>query len=359
MRRWVCLVLLLLTAACHKAADAPTATNLDDINLGDTVEDPAYAAPGEALARTVSASAIGEMVPVVSMQTIDGDTIDLGEIYGNKPVYIKFWATWCVPCRQQTPAFEKAYQTYGDKLEVIALNIGLSDDEASVRKFRDMYGMTMPIVMDDGHLAQLFDLRVTPQHVLIGKDARIAYIGHAENQALADAIARVVNQQGSADVQLAPMQPAATVFKIGDTITGLELTTSSGVRFPLRGDGPERIRAVVFFSSWCEWYLEKTRPGTARACARVREEIEELARQASNIDWLGVAGGPWSTAEDLADYQNNNKVSIPIGLDVSGTLFRALDVRDIPTVVLIDGAGKVLQVIGPEIDLKDAIARDT
>ncbi len=71
MRRWVCLVLLLLTAACHKAADAPTATNLDDINLGDTVEDPAYAAPGEALARTVSASAIGEMVPVVSMQTID------------------------------------------------------------------------------------------------------------------------------------------------------------------------------------------------------------------------------------------------------------------------------------------------
>lgn len=41
------------------------------------------------------------------------------------------------------------------------------------------------------------------------------------------------------------------------------------------------------------------------------------------------------------------------------TLFRALDVRDIPTVVLIDGAGKVLQVIGPETDLKDAIARDT
>ena len=159
-----------------------------------------------------------------------------------------------------------------------------------------------------------------------------------------------------ADNQSTP-PPQDPVFKVGDTVPGFAVTTTAGATVPLKGNGPGRVRAVVFLSSWCEWYLEKTRPETAKACARVRLDVETLSRQRNNIDWVGVAGGPWATAADLADYQAKHKVSLPIGLDVSGKLFRAFGIRDIPTIILIDATGKVLRVIGPKTDnLKAAIS---
>jgi hypothetical protein len=36
--------------------------------------------------------------------------------------------------------------------------------------FRRESGITMPIVIDDGSLGEAFRLRVTPQHVVIGRD---------------------------------------------------------------------------------------------------------------------------------------------------------------------------------------------
>jgi len=44
--------------------------------------------------------------------------------------------------------------------------------------------LTMPIVFDDGRLGEAFHLRVTPQHVIIGKDGRIQYVGWLADQRL-------------------------------------------------------------------------------------------------------------------------------------------------------------------------------
>ncbi len=366
MRIILCSALLLLGTACQQskpsgnatqtvAADGLTATDFSAVNLSDTTEDPAYAAPGEDLAKSAGAALVGKAAPVAIMQTIDGKTIDLGQIYGKKPVYIKFWATWCVPCRQQMPAFEKLQQTMGDKIQLIALDIGLSDDIASIRTFQKKYGITMPIVMDDGHLAQLFNLRVTPQHVLIGRDARFAYFGHAENQALANAVQTVLNQP----VSVAPVAQAAVAeasYKTGDVVSGLATTTTTGAKVALAGAAPGRLRGVMFFSSWCEWYLEKSRPGTAKACGRAREAVEKLSGKDSGVDWVAISGGPWATAQDLADYKKNNKVTVPLALDSSGSLFRAFGIRDIPTVALIDSSGKIVKMVSPaDADLAGAV----
>ena len=57
--------------------------------------------------------------------------------------------------------FEHTYETAGSDLAAIAVDIGLK----------------MPIVFDDGTLDEVFHLRVTPQHVITGKDGRIQYVG--------------------------------------------------------------------------------------------------------------------------------------------------------------------------------------
>ena len=162
--RFLCAV---LAAVAFQAAwagsvappDGKTTANADAASSAqpkpgsaEDVEDPAYAAEGEHLGEAAGAHMIGQPAPPVAVTTIDGEKIDLGALYGKKPVYLKFWATWCVPCRQQMPGFEKIYESLGDKIQIIAVDIGLSDDEASVRAYRKKFGLRMPIVIDDGLL---------------------------------------------------------------------------------------------------------------------------------------------------------------------------------------------------------------
>jgi quercetin dioxygenase-like cupin family protein len=72
--------------------------------------------------------------PDLVLKTIDGKTIDLAKLCGRKPVYLKFWATWCVPCREQMPGFEHDYETLGDRIAFIAVNAGFNDTESAVRQ---------------------------------------------------------------------------------------------------------------------------------------------------------------------------------------------------------------------------------
>ena len=133
------------------------------------------AGSGASRAKLAGKALIGQPGPAAILQTIDGQRIDLASYYGKKPVYLKFWATWCVPCREQMPAFEKAFQQYGDKLAVVAVNAGYSDTETEVKSYRAQHGLHMPIVIDDGSLAASLNLRVTPQHIVIGRDGRIQH----------------------------------------------------------------------------------------------------------------------------------------------------------------------------------------
>ena len=133
---------------------------------------------GEDRAEFAGKALIGQRAPSLKLKTIDGKTIDLGKLYGHKPVYLKFWATWCTYCLAQMPHFERTFETLGNDIEVIAVNTNFNETPQGIASYRDRHGLKMPIVIDDGRLASALNLRVTPQHVLIGRDGRITYVGH-------------------------------------------------------------------------------------------------------------------------------------------------------------------------------------
>src|SRR6266581_3398122 len=155
---------------------------------------------GQQRAEAAGHDLVGSPAPRMVLKTIDGQIIDLGRLYGKKAVYLKFWATWCVPCRQQMPHFERTYESAGSDLAVIAVNAGFNDSIDDVRTYRKQLGIKMPIVIDDGTLGAALNLRVTPQHVVIGRDGRIQYVGHLANDQLDAAVQAARKAPASAAV---------------------------------------------------------------------------------------------------------------------------------------------------------------
>jgi len=305
---------------------------------------------GQQRAEAAGRGIVGAAAPRAVVKTIDGDTIDLGALYGKKAVYLKFWATWCTPCREQMPHFEKVYESAGPDLAVIAVNVGFNDSVEEIQRFRKQHGISMPIVFDgDGRLAAAFHLRVTPQHIVIGRDGRIQYVGHLADERLDAALVAARTSktgQGASPVHSAREAVEGEKWGIGDLMPTAPVKTLGGNSFRLRNAGLQQPTVLVFLSPWCESYLETTRPAVSKQCRIAREQVESL-RSEDHVRWLGVASGLWATPEDLQEYRDKYKVTIPLTLDESGALFREFRVANTPTLIIADSQGKIVRRIEP------------
>jgi thiol-disulfide isomerase/thioredoxin len=301
---------------------------------------------GQQRAQAAGRAILGAAAPRVTLKTIDGAVIDLGSLYGKQAVYLKFWATWCVPCRQQMPHFEHAYETAGTDLAVIAIDVGFNDSIDAIRAYRKKLGITMPIVFDDGSLGAAFHLRVTPTHIVIGRDGRILYVGHLADQALDAALITARAAPAAAGPQppsMANREPAP--IAVGDLLPKQSLRTLDGQRFELRrGAEEQQLTALVFLSPWCESYLATTRPQASANCRSMRAQWSALAAD-PKVRWLGIASGLWANSADLRQYRAEHQVTIPLTLDASGEVFRTFRVNDVPTVLIADARGRVVRRI--------------
>jgi peroxiredoxin len=308
---------------------------------------------GQQRAEAAGRGIVGAPAPRVVVKTIDGDTIDLGALYGKRAVYLKFWATWCTPCREQMPHFEHVYESAGPDLAVIAVNVGFNDSIEEIQRYRKQLGITMPIVFDsDGQLGAAFNLRVTPQHIVIGRNGRIQYVGHLADARLDAALVAARTSGPGQGAPLARSTGAAsegTHFEIGDLMPATPVKTLTGQSFRLRNSDIKQPTVLVFLSPWCESYLATTRPSVSEQCRVAREQVETLKTD-HHVRWLGVASGLWATPEDLQEYRVKYKVTIPLTLDESGALFREFRVTNTPTLVVADSFGKIVRRVDSGAD---------
>ncbi|GAC1445641.1 MAG: hypothetical protein NVSMB52_07490 [Chloroflexota bacterium] len=114
----------------------------------------------------VPAPEAGHLAPDFALKTVAGTSVRLQGLHG-RVVLLNFWATWCKPCRIESPRLEKWYRQLRDRgLTVIGVNA--QEGTSDVKPFLQRYGLAYPIVLDtNGGLMAKYNVTGLPTSVLI------------------------------------------------------------------------------------------------------------------------------------------------------------------------------------------------
>jgi hypothetical protein len=207
--------------------------------------------------------------------------------------------------------------------------------------------MRMPVAIDDGSLGSWLSMEATPFHLVIGRDGKVAYVGHQDGPQLDAAIQRVLaGTANSTPVRTVTVETISTLHP-GDVVPAFELRDANDAPVRFASGSTGRPRAVLFTATWCESYLKTTEPETVEACRRSREQVDALS-QNGRVEWLGIVAHLWTTPKTLAAYETRMKPRVPMAVDSDGKAFRLFGVRRLPALALIGSDGRLLQVVGPD-----------
>jgi thiol-disulfide isomerase/thioredoxin len=114
----------------------------------------------------------------LAFTAVDGRQVDTARLRG-KIVLLDFWATWCVPCKQEMPNVIADYGKYHDKgLEVIGISLDRQADRQKLIDYCSEHGMPWPEYFDgklwDNDVARKYAIGSIPGTFLLGEDGRIA-----------------------------------------------------------------------------------------------------------------------------------------------------------------------------------------
>ena len=125
---------------------------------------------------------VNRSAPDFALPGLNGETVRLSD-YKGKVVVINFWGSWCVPCKEETPALQRVYQKLREQGLVI-VGVDLRNQErpgaegdANVRNFLNQYGVTYPIALDvNGDVARAFRIYPIPTSFFVDPTGTIRYM---------------------------------------------------------------------------------------------------------------------------------------------------------------------------------------
>lgn len=266
----------------------------------------------------------------IALETLSGEITTLSKLAEGKPMYIKFWATWCQPCMEQMPHFQRLQQKYSDKIKILAVNININENRQYIFDVITKNGLTMPVLLDkEGKLSEALGLVGTPFSVLINTDNNIVYTTHESNEVLDTFVDKLANGSKLAS-------------KSSKNITAEE---KKNILNPwLKG-----THTLFFTATWCDWYLKDSRPQMANSCEAVQSAISKIQTHSDVKQWHGFVNHLWTDNKALTDFTQLYNITFPFDIDTHGVLFSHFNIRSIPTLIKIENGKVIKKLSGNEI----------
>lgn len=118
---------------------------------------------------------VGEPAPRFSLSGLDRDKkVELNQ-FARQLVYVDFWASWCVPCRQSFPWMNQLQAKYkAQGLRVVAVNLDAKRGDAE--KFLHDNAADFTIAFDpDGQTPRAYGVKGMPTSLLLDRDGRVLF----------------------------------------------------------------------------------------------------------------------------------------------------------------------------------------
>ncbi|WP_176560188.1 TlpA family protein disulfide reductase [Brevibacillus dissolubilis] len=116
---------------------------------------------------------VNYQAPVFELNDLMGKPFALTK---GKPVLLNFWATWCPPCKAETPDLVAVSEAYGDQVTFIGVNVTTQDTMEDVRRFAADYQVSYPIVLDEtGEVTKQYRVSAMPTSFVLDAQGVIVY----------------------------------------------------------------------------------------------------------------------------------------------------------------------------------------
>ncbi|MDQ6858351.1 MAG: TlpA family protein disulfide reductase [Chloroflexota bacterium] len=121
----------------------------------------------------IKTGTVNKPAPAFALQTLDGTPVSLDQ-YRGKVVVLNFWASWCIPCKEENPALTDMWERYRGT-DVVLLGIVFQDSRDAARAYTARLGNSWPSAIDDsGRVALSYGVFGPPETYFIGADGIIA-----------------------------------------------------------------------------------------------------------------------------------------------------------------------------------------
>lgn len=113
--------------------------------------------------------AVGEAAPLISTADLSGKMLRLAD-YRGRVVLLNFWASWCPPCKDEMPGFQKVYLEHEDKGFAI---IGVAINDVTPADARALNVLFPLVRANDRVMRDYGDIAHPPVSFLLGRNGRI------------------------------------------------------------------------------------------------------------------------------------------------------------------------------------------
>jgi peroxiredoxin len=110
--------------------------------------------------------------PDFTLPNVDEQQVSLRQ-YRGKVVFLNFWATWCIPCREEMPGLEQLHQTFQQQ-DLVILAINLKEGAEQVKTFFQKRTLSFPALLDqNGAVFRDYSVAGMPTTYLIGRNGNL------------------------------------------------------------------------------------------------------------------------------------------------------------------------------------------
>ena len=111
-----------------------------------------------------------------TLPSLDGQTVHLSD-YQGRIVFLNFWATWCVPCQKELPAFQAFQQEQSGADSPVILAVNMLETADKVQPFLDGLGVSgLHVLLDtDGKVSDSYGIFNLPVTFVIDQKGIVRY----------------------------------------------------------------------------------------------------------------------------------------------------------------------------------------